>query len=215
MGTTIAVIAGGAIKNYGAVAKEIQTFPVICADSGYRHCVAMGIVPDLLVGDFDSIGDYPKSLPVRALPVDKDYTDSVFAVEEAKRRQPNTILLYGMLGGRVDHSFSNIALLADTAKEGYSVILSDGITTITPLVPTPGETRTSYTFSPLAEHYFSVVSYTEHTTHVTIEGGKYPLDDYLLTSDKARAISNEFIGQPVTLRFGEGLLFFITTPLDH
>ena len=82
---------------------------IICADRGYAYCVSMGVVPDLVLGDFDSYnGSLPQNCELLRYPVEKDDTDTMLAVKEAIRRGYHEIMMLGMLGGRLDHTLANI-----------------------------------------------------------------------------------------------------------
>lgn len=213
MGKTVAIIAGGEVKEYSTLVPLLKNATVYCADGGYYHCQKLGITPAFLIGDFDSLTTIPKGIPTVKLSADKDYTDSVHAAMKAKELCPEKFLLIGMLGGRTDHSLSNLALGMSLAEEGYSCEITDGLTFLYPLHCKEGETCRA-TFPVRENYYFSLLSYSDQTKDVTITGGKYPLQHYTLTNRDARAISNEYTGVPVTITFSSGNLYFITTPKD-
>ena len=99
---------------------------VIACDSGYLHAVKAGIIPDLLVSDFDSFDGIlnPSMEVVRAVP-EKDDTDTLMALKEAMRRGYDDIMIVGALGGRMDHTLANISLTAFAAKNGAICHLID------------------------------------------------------------------------------------------
>ena len=73
---------------------------MICADAGYETAVKYGITPDLIVGDFDSVKTLPqKSAKVLTLPVEKDVTDTMFAVMKGLTMGFRSFVLLGCLGG--------------------------------------------------------------------------------------------------------------------
>ena len=74
---------------------------VIAADAGLKHLEAINIVPDLIVGDFDSLGEIPSGENVVYHKPEKDDTDMLLAVREALNRGARTIIIYGGLGGRL------------------------------------------------------------------------------------------------------------------
>ena len=84
---------------------------VIAADQGLRHLEAAGIAPDLIVGDFDSLGTVPQGANVIRHPVEKDDTDMMLAVKTGLERGCRTFVLYGGLGGRLDHTYANFQTL--------------------------------------------------------------------------------------------------------
>ena len=113
-----AVIFGnGDINDYERVSRYIRSGDlIICADGGQRHASALGIEPDVVIGDFDS-SEKPKG-NVMAYPVRKDFTDGELCVRYANGRGCGEVLLLGMTGSRYDHMLSNILMLRQCEK-GY------------------------------------------------------------------------------------------------
>jgi thiamine pyrophosphokinase len=87
---------------------------VICADGGYEAAARLGITPDLVVGDLDSLGagNLPEGVRVLRHPPEKDFSDFEIALGEAKRLRPRLVTVYGALGGRADHELVNLLVLA-------------------------------------------------------------------------------------------------------
>lgn len=214
LGTSRCVIlSGGEILDYGAVAALLRKEDfIICADSGYRHCGPLGVEARLLVGDFDSIGALPAGIPVVALPADKDYTDTALAAEEAVERGFRELFFTGLLGGRPDHSLANIQTMAGLSRRGIVCAATDGITGMQVFTaPLQGNSLTV----PLRRGcYFSVLALSSACRRVTIQGGKYPLAEYDLRFDEARAVSNEFLEADVAVSLEEGTVLVMTTKKD-
>lgn len=113
---TAVIIAAGAITDY----TYLRTFVnpdkdvIICADGGYDHALAMGLVPHVLVGDFDSLRHVP-SLSAQTqliqLDTDKNYTDTEIAVQQALAQGITHLTLLGVTGTRLDHSLANLLML--------------------------------------------------------------------------------------------------------
>lgn len=100
---------------------------VIAADKGLVHLEAQGIRPDLIVGDFDSLGRVPAGDNILRHPVEKDDTDTMLAVKTALDRGMGTIVFYGCLGGRLDHTYANLQTLTYLAQRGgQGWLLGDG-----------------------------------------------------------------------------------------
>ena len=99
----------------GAVPEDDLYIPqgayCIAADKGVLQFQSRHIEPDLVVGDFDSLGFVPKARELVRHPVEKDDTDMMLAVREGLRREYRDFLLYGGLGGRLDHTLANIQTL--------------------------------------------------------------------------------------------------------
>ena len=110
-----AVIVGGAdIQQPKRIREQLREddFVIYC-DSGLRHREALGRTPDLIVGDFDSHEDPQLPVETLRLPEEKDDTDTVYAARVALDRGFTDFLLLGVLGGRIDHSLGNLALLTN------------------------------------------------------------------------------------------------------
>ena len=93
---------------------------MVSIDGGYDYCLSHNIVPDIIMGDFDSseneMGDI--RIPVKSFPPEKDYTDMALAAKEAIITGCDTILIYGGTGGRPDHTLANIQLLSNLSDKG-------------------------------------------------------------------------------------------------
>ena len=201
------ILGGGTIENYAAVRKQVKRGDfILCADSGYLHCKRLGLNPDLLLGDFDSLGRTPVGLACIAHPAEKNYTDSTLAVREAIKRGYTHLLMAGMLGRRLDHTWGNLQNLAWCAGNGIDAKITDGETDV--FAVKDGE----ITIPPRENAYFSVFSISGISKGVTISGGKYPLTEYDLSFDDPRAVSNEFDGKDVRVAVKRGIVAIITTP---
>jgi len=202
------VLGAGEILDYSRVASFIASGAfVICADGGANHCAKLGLSPNLLVGDFDSLpGQMPPGTERIPLCTKKNYTDSFHAAEQAQSRGHTRLLLSGMLGGRLDHTLGNLSLLAGLTKAGASALLTDGRTDVYALA---GEGELAL---PNREGcYFSVLAF-ESCCDVSIAGGKFPLENYPLSPDDPRALSNEFAGKDVRITQKSGLLIATSCP---
>ena len=98
---------------------------IICADSGYRYCALLGIKPDILIGDFDSLTDYAGENVIRHKK-EKDETDTHLAVKLAFEKGYKKIVIYGALGGREDHALANIYLLKKILDNGADGLIDSG-----------------------------------------------------------------------------------------
>jgi thiamine pyrophosphokinase len=182
---------------------------IICADGGFRACRKAGLLPDLLIGDFDSISDMrdiPGSVELVALSPDKNYTDSWHAAEEGLGRGFRRFLLFGMLGGRLDHTLANLGLLAWLKERGAEALLTDGSTEARALTGSG-----SITLPNRPGCYFSLLALSP-CEGVAVAGAKYSLSDYPLTATDQRAVSNEFAGRRVTVSQRAGVLIVMSAP---
>jgi len=173
---------------------------VIAADGGYAACRALGLTPELAVGDFDSLDYVPEGIDVRRHPPEKDDTDMFLAVREGQRRGYDRFLLYGGLGGRLDHSLANIQALAAVARQGDRAWLWGQGTALTVL------RNGSLTFPGKYSGVFSVFAHGGTARGVCLRGCKYPLENAELDPDYPLGVSNEFLGRPVELSVADGAL---------
>lgn len=161
---------------------------VIAADSGYDKAAALGITPDLLVGDFDSIrhdrATLPASMEIYKVPCEKDVTDTMLACDVAIERGYRHITIAGGTGGRADHGLSNILFLENLTNRHVDALLTDGENRIMVC-------RDRTVEIPDRGGYFSV--FALDTCVVTLTGCKYPLHAATLRRDLPYAVSNEVL----------------------
>ena len=171
---------------------------VIAADGGLRHTDALGLVPDVILGDFDSLGYIPADS--RVYPVEKDDTDAMLAVRVGLERGCDGFFFYGAMDGpRLDHTIANFQTLGYLATHGArgTLIGRDYIATVL--------SAESIEFSENAEGILSLFCLGE-AAEVSIEGLKYGLDHGTLTPDFPLGVSNHFVGKPAEITVHSGLV---------
>lgn len=128
--TTFAILLGGSVTPTERLKAQMAGARIIAADSGIAHAGALGVVPELWVGDFDSAGsELPlmyKHVPRLEFSRDKDATDGDLAVSEAFRRGATSIILVGGFGGQFDHTLAHAAMLLAMAKREIPCMMSSG-----------------------------------------------------------------------------------------
>lgn len=181
---------------------------VIAADGGKEYLEKCGITPDMIIGDFDSLGYIPKHRNIIKLPVEKDVTDMFAAVNEAMEMGYDKFIIYGGLGGRLDHTIANCQLLKYISKKGCIGFIVGENTAITSVYN--GKIEFCDEFKGL----ISVFSIDETSKGVTIEGFKYELKDGELKNDYPLGVSNEFAGKRGIIEVEDGtlLVHFETLP---
>ena len=190
---------------YSGSVRPVQDDYIIAADGGYSELVLHGIAPDLVVGDFDSLGSPPKHPNVMQYPAEKDDTDIMIAIKQGFIKGCDTFIIDGGLGGRLDHTYANIQLLAYIAQKGANGYLLGLDTTITAV------TNGSIRFLPGAAGRVSVFSIGGKAEGLTLTGLKYPLDDATLTDGYPLGVSNEFTGEPASITVRCGTLIIMWT----
>lgn len=195
------------IISAGEVGKiEIEKDPsdyIICADAGYKKALENSIVPNLVVGDFDSLGEVPRLENVEVHPAEKDETDTFLALSCGIERGYKSFVIFGALGGRLDHTFANLQLLKYLAERGMECTLHSPGETVTALK----NSRTE--FSEGEQGTVSVFSLSDKSEGVTERGLKYSLEDAVLTSSFPLGVSNEFIGKKASISVKNGVLMIV------
>ncbi len=181
--------------------KKTEADIVIAADSGLSYCQRDNIVPDIIIGDFDSLGFIPETDSKIILPVEKDDTDTSYAVKFAMEKGFSEFVIFGATGGkRPDHTFANIALLSYISKNGGKGFISDGDYIITSI------TDSGIRFPAGMKGDISVFSFDEKSTGVTEKGLKYTLDNAVVENCNPIGVSNSFIGQESYVEVANGTL---------
>lgn len=176
---------------------------IICADGGYDHAKQCGIVPDILVGDFDSIKEEPKDFFKKVkLPKEKDETDSLYALRFAFSKGAKSIVFYGGIGTRFDHSYANICLLQHSLERGIPMVVTDGLTEVY-------LTDSNLSLKQPVGTVVSVFSFSDVCEGVTLKGLKYPLSNYTLDKYNVLGTSNEFIEEQAEFSVSQGNLLIV------
>ncbi|HOJ48953.1 MAG TPA: thiamine diphosphokinase [Bacillota bacterium] len=195
----ICYIVGSAAIENAAFAPKAGDF-MIAADGGYANLQKAGLQPDLLVGDFDSLSDIPAGVRIIRLPIEKNDTDTLYAVRLGLEKGYKKFYIYGGIGGRLDHTIANIQTLAFIAEQGGTGYLVGGGMTIT--VIKDGRLA----FDARQKGVISIFCLGDKAEGVTLTGLKYPLTDYTMTKSNPIGVSNEFIGTESTVEVRNGML---------
>ena len=207
------ILLGGAFSLTPRAEAQIAGSRVIAADSGIRHAATLGIVPELWVGDFDSvtdalIADWP-GVAREIHPAGKDNTDGELAVKAALARGVTALVLAGAFGGeRADHAHLHLALAIRLAEGGLPVTLTSGAQEGLPVLPGRGD----YDFDDGT--LFSILGFTD-LAGLTVRGARWPLDNVDVPFGSSLTISNEVSGQlGVELASGRALLLAHPHPAE-
>lgn len=207
----IAVLANGDwdLEWGNQVLKEVDF--LVCADGGANYAALSGRIPDLLIGDLDSIT--PEILKqcenagcvIQRFPCEKDETDLELALiraeEQARLVGERDIWLYGATGKRIDHFMGNIALMLASARKGYRIRLVDPEHEIWIL-----QSRECIRRSLGQE--ISLIALSEKAV-VTTNGLYYPLQLGVLWQDSPRGMSNVFLGEEAVIQVHEGWVLVV------
>ena len=186
---------------------------VVAADGGAFALERWKLLPHLIVGDMDSLGDAGverfarQGIPVAKFPAQKDESDLELAVAQAVAAGATEVVVLGALGGdRLDHETANLLLLADPSYDGVRIEARRGALRIRAV---RGEG--SLSLGPL-EAIVTLLPVNGDAEGVTTEGLRYPLRDETLRFGRARGLSNEVDSLPATVTVRKGSLLVFETP---
>ena len=193
----------GALKVSRLPIKPASGDFIIAADQGYDNVLSLGLDPDLVVGDFDSLGKIPDRENVITLPVRKDMTDVGYAVEKGFEHGCREFILYGAVGGALDHTFANVAIAHDIARRGARALLIGEEYSFTVLHDS------SITFHARQSGRISVFALDGMAEGVTIRGLSYEVEDFDVACTDHIGVSNAFIGQAAEISVRKGDLLVV------
>ena len=199
MGKCLIFCAGGFAGLYEPIAPDDY---IIAADGGLVHTEALGLTPDLILGDFDSLGYIPEGSTV--FPVEKDDTDAMLAVRKGLALGYREFLLYGSLDGpRLDHTIANfqtLQFLADREACGYLIGKEYLVTVVK---------NGRLCFPSGCTGTVSVFCLGADATGVTLTGLYYPLEKGTLTAGFPLGVSNHFTGLDARITVKDGSLLVL------
>ena len=205
------IIANGHLSDPAGARRHIRPGDqVICADGGTHHARAMGLTPDVVVGDLDSLDPMLRTeleaagVRFEAHPARKDETDLELALRLAISEGATEIEVLAMLGGRLDQSLANLLLLARPEWASARVQMTEGNQTVWRMW---GGQET--TLSGAVGDLLSLVPLTPQVVGVTLEGVEWPLHAATLRFGSTRTISNKLTAPPARLTLKEGLVLVI------
>ena len=189
----------GAGVFYGKLSPEKDDL-LIAADGGYDTLKKLGIEPDLLLGDMDSLTEVPEGIEKLVYPIRKDETDTYLAYREGVRRGYTDFAIYGGVGGRDDHTFANYSLLIYAKKQGHNIKIVGEKCDIFALH------NESIILRGEAGKHFSAFAWGGESKGVTIVGLEYEAEDITLSPDFPLAVSNRFTDRDGYIEVKDGTL---------
>ena len=190
---------------------------VVAADSGFERARSLGILPDLLVGDLDSLpaavlaDALAAAIPILRSSADKDETDTELALLEAVARGAHRITVLGAFGGpRLDHALANVWLLAHPALAGVDVALLDASSRAA-LLTAPGRDggRATRLLPGPVGGVVSLLPFGGDAEGITTSGLRYRLDDEVLATGPARGVSNVRVSADAAVSLARGSLLIV------
>lgn len=187
------------------VGKEVDF--ILSADGGTNHCLQASLIPDLVVGDLDSISEESiqiikkNGIPIEKFPVKKDKTDSELASDYVIDKGFKDITIMGAIGNRMDHTLANILLLTKLTEKGIKGRIIDGNNTIY-LV------EDELTLENQAGFYVSIIPITNSGILISLKGFEYELENTEIKFGSTLGISNRIVKNKgiVKVHKGRGLV---------
>lgn len=192
--------AGEGFAAFAPLAAHAPGDLLIAADGGLNVLRAAGTAPDIVLGDFDSLGHIPEGDNVLRWPEMKDDTDMMLAIRLGLEKGYRTFYLYGGCGGRLDHTLANLQALAFLAGQGAVGYLFEGGQTVTCVRNGTAE------FPALPQGILSAFALGGTARGVTLEGLLYPLTDGELLPEVPLGVSNHFTGAAARVTVKNGAL---------
>ena len=204
------IFAGAKISDYTFCESYLKNADfIVCCDGGLNHAKVLGLTPDAIVGDFDSVSpavlEYyeTKGIPIHQFPTKKDETDMQLGIRLALEKGATDLILLGGIGSRFDHTLANAHLLLDLLKKGVRAKLVNENNCVE-LVDGP------VTIHGKVGDLVSTIPLSMMVKGITLTGFEYPLTNRdLALDDKMLAVSNVLAKEEGEIHFTEGYLFVI------
>lgn len=203
------IISSGKINDYDLLKELIyENDYIVCADGGLDHIMQIDKIPNIVLGDLDSISDLgieyisDKNIEIEKFPSIKDNTDTELAIMHLVHKGIDDITLIGGTGTRLDHTLANIFLLRRFNKDGVVFRVVDENNVINYLTD-------SISIEGRENRFISIVPLNKEGIVISLIGFKYPLEDKYIEFSSTLGISNEIIDHKgmVIIHQGEALVF--------
>jgi thiamine pyrophosphokinase len=187
-----------------------NNFLIVSADGALKNCLYLKLIPDLVIGDMDSICEDDekilkscnKKVQFIKSPCEKDESDTQLALEYLVKNNIKNIILIGALGKRMDHSLANLLNLASGKLENSCIKIIDECYEIFVL-------RKSDTINGTIGNTLSIFSLTPNTYFINTDGLKYKLHEENLRFTPIRGLSNIIEKETIRLDFKDGVLLIM------
>lgn len=203
------IFVNGELRDPGATRALVRSEDVIiAADGGARHALALGVIPDAIIGDFDSLTKAELSVfsdmgvHLLRFPTAKDETDLELALAHAHKAGHSPIIIIGANGGRLDQILGNLSLLSAPEYRGSDLRLDDGLTEAFFIT-------NKATLHGKAGDTVSLIPWGNPAEGVSTDGLVYPLNQETLFPYRTRSISNQMLSETAKISLKLGLLLCV------
>lgn len=183
---------------------------IICADGGTRHASSLDLKPDLVIGDMDSTDKaYLQKLQadgvlIELFPQDKNETDLELAIDHAIGLESKEIIIVAALGGRLDHTLANIALLSSDQLSTFDIKMDDGVDEIF-------FCREQVQVEGRSGDIVSLIPWQGSVSGIQTKNLNWNLNNETLYAEKTRGVSNQMTSDIANIKISMGLLLIVHT----
>lgn len=211
MKKVIFLVSGGELKDlkfFRAKVEELNPAGLVCADSGAVHLYQIGLIPDVIIGDMDSLSheiqDYfsKRGSKIIRHPEAKDETDTWLALDYAIQMAPDEIYIFGGFGARIDHTLANLSLLVSYVQKDIMIKLIDEWCEVFIVAD-------KYVIEGNAGQTVSLLPFSDMVTGITLKGFQYPLEGGMMEAGKPYGVSNRLNSTKGSITVGSGRLLVI------
>jgi thiamine pyrophosphokinase len=207
----IVIFANGIMSRPDLIRTRLRpTDRIYCADGGTQHALVLGLTPQAIIGDLDSLSPdivaemEAANVAIHRHPAGKDQTDLELALNLAVAEEPDEILLLTALGGRLDQMLANILLLTRPEYAPVRLTLADG-----PYWTTLLRAHQSITIPGQPGDTLSLIPLTPTVSRVSLTGVAWPLEKVTLSLGNTLTISNTLTASQAIVQIGEGLVLVV------
>ncbi|MCE7905325.1 MAG: thiamine diphosphokinase [Anaerolineae bacterium CFX3] len=201
------ILANGILPSLDAARRILRPDDfILCADGGTRHALDLGLVPSIVIGDLDSISEEERSrldgVQLMQFPRDKDETDLELALNYAIERGFDEIVIVAALGGRLDQTLANLALVSAARRPSLVTRIDDGL-------ESARFCRDAVQVEGRSGDLVSLIPWGGEVRGVRTEGLRWPLSNETLLPHETRGVSNEMTGAAARVEVESGLLLVV------
>lgn len=204
------VVSGGTVdkRMLESTVSSYKADRIVACDKGLEACIDSGLVPDVIIGDFDSVNKkYVEicrgSAKIITLDIHKDFTDTQAGISYCLTHKAESIVMVGASGTRMDHTIANIGLLYQCVKAGIPAVMVDAHNRIRMI-----EHKLIISSCELYENV-SILPYRGCVRGITLRGFEYPAENLTLEPGDTIGISNKLSGTTASIELDSGYLIVI------
>jgi thiamine pyrophosphokinase len=205
------IFANGHFDKSSALHASLQENDfLIAADGGAQHCLDLELIPDIVIGDMDSIPPQllnnlrAQGTQIIVYPRDKDHTDLALALAYAVEQGAQEILLFGLMGGRLDQSLANLMLLTTDEWKNLSLVVFAG-----PDIAYLMHSHSTKMLNGRPGDIVSLIPLSDRVTNVSTQGLRWPLRKADLVMGNTLSVSNEMLDTTAKVQIGIGKMLLV------